>query len=68
MKQYTIEGMGCERCRNAVTKAISGIEGVTSVNVSLEEKRADVCGDHSEQELIKAVEAAGFSASPVNKE
>lgn len=37
-----VEGMSCSHCVAAVTKAVSAIEGVSKVEVSLEEKTAKV--------------------------
>ena len=65
MKKYAIDGMGCDHCRLSVTKAIEGVKGVASVTVSLEKKLAEVEGEHSEAELIAAVETAVFSATPL---
>lgn len=33
---YTITGMTCGHCVNAVTEEVSGIEGVSNVNVQLD--------------------------------
>ncbi|MDD5476066.1 MAG: heavy metal-associated domain-containing protein [Syntrophales bacterium] len=40
MKRITIKGMSCGHCVAAVTKALEGIEGVTDVNVDLENGEA----------------------------
>jgi copper chaperone len=40
-----VEGMSCEHCVKAVTGAVSGLDGVQSVNVSLEDKTATVAYD-----------------------
>jgi copper chaperone len=37
-----VEGMSCSHCVAAVTKAVSALEGVASVDVSLENKTATV--------------------------
>jgi copper chaperone CopZ len=41
MRVY-IRGMSCQHCKIAVEKAFSAIEGVESINVSLEGAYADV--------------------------
>ena len=35
MKQYNVTGMSCAACSARVEKAVSKVEGVTSVSVSL---------------------------------
>lgn len=56
-----IEGMACNGCRGKVEKALQGIAGVTSANVSLEKKEAVVIGSVSSTELVKSVEELGFT-------
>ncbi len=39
-KTVSIEGMHCSHCSDAVTKALSAIDGVSDVEVSLENNQA----------------------------
>ena len=64
MEQYTVTGMSCAACSARVEKAVSKVEGVTSCSVSLLTNSMGVEGTASPQEIIKAVEAAGYGASP----
>jgi Cu+-exporting ATPase len=60
-----ISGMHCAGCVNSVEKAISQVEGVEKVNVSLSSEKAFVTWrseNGSAQKLIDAVESAGYSA------
>lgn len=41
-KEILVEGMMCQNCVKHVTKALTGVEGVSDVRVSLEEKKAFV--------------------------
>lgn len=61
---YVITGMNCPHCQASVTKAISGVEGVTKVDVNLSTGKATVEGTHDPAAICKAVEAAGFEAAP----
>ena len=55
-KVILIEGMMCKHCVKHVTDALSKIEGVKSVDVSLEKKTATIkCGDTVSDNLIKSV-------------
>ena len=63
MEQYTVTGMSCAACSARVEKAVSQLEGVTSCSVSLLTNSMGVEGAASEQEIIKAVEQAGYGAA-----
>ena len=47
----SIEGMSCEHCVRAVNDALSSQNGVKSVDVSLEEKNAQVVYDDEHTRL-----------------
>ncbi len=55
--------MSCAACSSRVEKAVSKVPGVTSCSVSLLTNSMGVEGTASEQEIIKAVEDAGYGAS-----
>ena len=40
MATIKIKGMSCQHCVMAVTKALTGIDGITNVKVSLEKEEA----------------------------
>ncbi len=62
MEQYTVTGMSCAACSARVEKAVSAVPGVTSCSVSLLTNSMGVEGAASPQDIIKAVEAAGYGA------
>ena len=63
-KTLDVEGMMCEHCVAHVTKALEGVEGVTSAKVSLDDKKAVVSMDTDvpDDKLIAAVVDAGYEA------
>lgn len=63
MDQYTVTGMSCAACSARVEKAVSKVSGVTSCSVSLLTNSMGVEGTASAQEIIKAVEGAGYGAA-----
>ena len=63
MKQYNVTGMSCAACSARVEKAVSKVEGVTSVSVSLLTNSMGVEGSAADADVIKAVEQAGYGAS-----
>ena len=63
MEQYTITGMSCAACSARVEKAVSGVKGVTSCSVSLLTNSMGVEGTASAEEIIAAVQNAGYGAA-----
>ena len=63
MKQFNVTGMSCAACSSRVEKAVSKVPGVTSCSVSLLTNSMGVDGTASAQEIIQAVEQAGYGAS-----
>ncbi|HWF99650.1 MAG TPA: heavy metal-associated domain-containing protein [Steroidobacteraceae bacterium] len=57
----TISGMTCGGCAGAVGRALSQVPGVAEARVDLSQARATVTGTARAEDLIRAVEAAGFS-------
>lgn len=61
-----IEGMTCGGCVKSVTRVLTGVAGVASAEVSLEEGRARVTFDPARtglEAMKQAVERAGFKAA-----
>ena len=63
MEQFNVTGMSCAACQANVEKAVSTVPGVQSCVVSLLTNSMGVEGDASADEIIKAVERAGYGAS-----
>ena len=64
-KKLNVEGMSCQHCVAHVTQALEAVEGVSRVEVSLEDASAIVefDGAVSDEALIAAVKNAGYEAS-----
>ena len=63
MTQYNVTGMSCAACSARVEKAVSRVPGVTSCSVSLLTNSMGVEGSAAPQDIIAAVQAAGYGAS-----
>ncbi|HIY31683.1 MAG TPA: heavy metal translocating P-type ATPase, partial [Candidatus Evtepia faecavium] len=63
MEQYNVTGMSCAACSARVEKAVSKVPGVTACSVSLLTNSMGVEGRADPQEIIQAVENAGYGAS-----
>lgn len=62
-----VTGMSCKHCQAHVKEALEKVPGVASAEVDLEGAKACVKADDSvtADALVKAVEAAGYGASPL---
>lgn len=58
-----IDDMSCDHCVKTIQQAVSGQNGVTRVEVSLEKKMAVIMGQFDQESVIKAIEDAGYKAS-----
>ena len=67
MKKYQITGMSCAACSTRVEKAVAQVSGVTACSVSLLTHSMSVEGSALEEEIIQAVENAGYGASAEEK-
>ncbi|MDE5767822.1 MAG: heavy metal translocating P-type ATPase [Oscillospiraceae bacterium] len=68
MKQYQVTGMSCAACSTRVEKAVSAVDGVTVCSVNLLTNSMGVEGTASQEEIIKAVENAGYGAIPKDRD
>lgn len=61
-KTYTVTGMTCQHCVNAVTEEVSGITGVTEVDIDLEGGKVTVTStsDLDDKTVAEAVDEAGY--------
>ncbi len=57
-----VQGMSCDHCKMAVTRAVSALTGVAEVDVSLEQARVVVNHDGSVQldSIRQAIEGQGY--------
>lgn len=62
MEQYDVTGMSCAACSAHVEKAVGSVPGVSACSVNLLTNSMEVEGTASSQEIIAAVEKAGYGA------
>ncbi|MDR9468724.1 heavy metal translocating P-type ATPase [Marinospirillum sp.] len=63
--RLALRGMTCGACVGSVEKALQGVSGVDEVKVNLPDRSAEVKGEVDEKTLVKAVEEAGYGATPM---
>ncbi|MGD0255312.1 MAG: heavy-metal-associated domain-containing protein [Acidimicrobiales bacterium] len=61
---YTVSGMTCDHCKNAVTGELSSVAGVEVVDVDLGTKLVMVTGEELDDVALRAaIEQAGYEAA-----
>lgn len=61
-KQYTVTGMTCAHCVNAVSSEVGKITGVSAVDVDLTTGHITVLGDgYTDDQVREAVDEAGYA-------
>jgi copper chaperone len=61
-EQFQVPGVSCQHCINAITREVSALPGVQSVQVALDNKTVTV--EHGEQvntdQIVAAINEAGY--------
>ncbi|SFX65533.1 heavy metal translocating P-type ATPase [Marinospirillum alkaliphilum] len=63
--RLALRGMRCAACVSSIDEALNKVPGVEQVSVNLPDRSAEVSGDVDAAVLVKAVESAGFNATPM---
>ncbi|TQQ82737.1 heavy metal transporter [Halonotius terrestris] len=59
----TVEGMSCAHCEETVEDALEAVDGVTEARADREAATATVEGSAASDDLVAAVEDAGYEVS-----
>lgn len=62
-RELTVTGMSCGGCEQSVEEALEGVDGVESAEADEASDSVTVEGDADVDDLVAAVEDAGFEAS-----
>lgn len=60
---YVVKEMTCSGCMSKVTNAVSGLEGVTDVDVDISNGELTVTGSVDDELVRKAVQDAGYEVA-----
>lgn len=58
---FKINGMKCGGCTAAIEKAVKALDGVEAVEVDLDTSMASVKGSVNGDDVVAAIDAAGFN-------
>ena len=67
IRRFAVDGMTCHHCSAHVEKALRRVEGVNHAEVNLERSEALVEGDATDETLIDAVNAIGYTLRKADK-
>jgi len=63
-RTYTVEGMSCQHCIDAITSEVTGVPGVDGVSVSLDAGTVTVTGRQIDDAAVRAaVDQAGYQVT-----
>jgi len=63
--RYAVPGISCGHCAAAITGEVSTVPGVTSVDVSVDDKTVTVAGEADRAAVEAAIVEAGYEVSGV---
>jgi copper chaperone len=64
VRTYSVPGMHCAHCKEAVEREVSAVEGVATVEADLESKVVTVSGQSLADDALRdAIEEAGYEAA-----
>jgi copper ion binding protein len=61
MATYTVDGMSCQHCVNAITGEVTKVAGVEDVRIDLDAKTVTVAGDADDTAVRAAIDEAGYT-------
>ena len=63
-KTYSVPGIHCDHCKDAVAREVKAVKGVRSVDVDLERKLVMVTGSGLDDSALRAaIEEAGYEVA-----
>ena len=61
---YTVPGMTCGHCKEAVSREMGAVAGVVSVDVDLDSKLVTVTGENLDDSAVRAaIDEAGYDVA-----
>jgi copper chaperone CopZ len=64
-RTYSVPGISCGHCKNAIEGELTPLEGVDSAVVDIDAKTVTVVGEIAEADVQAAVDEAGYEVATV---
>ena len=62
-RTFSVPTISCDHCVHAITGEVTKLAGVDDVTVDLETKTVTVVGAASEQDIVAAIDEAGYDVA-----
>jgi|CXWL01.1.fsa_nt_gi copper chaperone CopZ len=59
---FSVPGVTCGHCKQAIETELAGAAGVTSAVVDVDTKTVTVSGDANDEAIVAAIDEAGYDA------
>jgi copper chaperone len=63
---YSVPGISCEHCKNAIEAEVGGVPGVDVVTVDVDARTVRVIGDSDDGDVRAAIDEAGYEVAAVS--
>jgi copper chaperone len=63
---YSVPGISCEHCKNAIEAEVGGVPGVDVVTVDVHARTVRVVGDSDDGDVRAAIDEAGYEVAAVS--
>lgn len=65
-RTYSVPGISCGHCKNAIEGELAPLDGVESALVDIDAKTVTITGEITEAEVRAAVDEAGYEVASVD--
>lgn len=62
-RTYSVPGISCEHCKQAIESELAKLEGVDAVTVDVAGRLVKVVGSVSDEQIRQAVDEAGYEVA-----
>jgi copper chaperone CopZ len=62
-RTYSVPGISCTHCRDAIESEVAVVPGVEAVNVDVDHRTVTVTGEAADDALRAAIDEAGYSVA-----
>jgi copper chaperone len=60
---YSVPGISCDNCKNAIEQSVGSVPGVTRVDANVQTKVVLVEGEASDQSIRAAIDEVGYDVA-----
>ncbi|HEY6530884.1 MAG TPA: heavy-metal-associated domain-containing protein [Acidimicrobiales bacterium] len=65
LRTYSVPGISCTHCRDAIESEVAVVTGVEEVYVDVDHRTVAVTGDATDDDLRAAIDEAGYEVAGV---